>query len=142
MKSIFKDVPNILKRYMSLKEKYGIPNQKLPWEYVSLSKNFKDDKTWEYFTGHVVDKVETVPEEFSPFKIPTGKYAIFSIKPKFKFMLGFHIIKMKKYIYGSWLPNSAFDFAGYEFEYNNQEMFKENQHYINLYIAIKDKKSN
>ncbi len=71
MKSIYKDVSNILKQYMSLKEKHGIPRQRIPWEYISLSKNFKDDKTWEYFTGHVVDKIEAIPEMFSSFEIPS-----------------------------------------------------------------------
>lgn len=45
MSSIFKDVSKILKKYMDYKDKYGIPNQKKPWEYVSLSKNFNENKT-------------------------------------------------------------------------------------------------
>lgn len=139
MKSIYKDVSNILKQYMVLKEKHGIPGQRIPWEYVSLSKNFKDDKTWEYFTGHVVDKVEAIPKAFSSFEVPSGKYAVFSIRPRFKFMLGLSIGKMKKYIYEDWLPTSDFEFAGYEFEYNDQKMFEENPHYIDLYIAVNDK---
>lgn len=139
MKSVFKDVSNILKQYMALKERYSIPGQKIPWEYVSLSKNFKDDKTWDYFTGHVVDKAEALPQEFSSFEIPLGKYAVFQIRPKFKFLLGFSIGKMKKYIYKDWLPTSGFEFAGYEFEYNDQKMFEKNPYYIDLYIAVNDK---
>lgn len=139
MKGIYKDVPNILKRYMALKEKHGIPQQRLPWEYVSLSKNFSGDKTWEYFTGHVVDRPEAIPEAFASFKIPAGKYAVFSVRPKFKFMLGVAIGKTKKFIYKDWLPASGFEFAGHEFEYNNEKMFNENPHYIDLYIAVKDK---
>jgi hypothetical protein len=44
MKSIFSDVTKILKKYMSYKDKYGIPNQKEPWEYVSLSTNLMELK--------------------------------------------------------------------------------------------------
>lgn len=43
MKSVFKDVSEILRKCMSYKDKYGIPNQKRPWEYVSLSKNFNEN---------------------------------------------------------------------------------------------------
>lgn len=38
-----------------------------------------------------------------------------------------------------WLPASGFEFAGHEFEYNNEKMFNENPHYIDLYITVKDK---
>lgn len=139
MKGVYKDVPDILKRYMTLKEKHGLPQQKLPWEYVSLSKNFTDDNTWEYFTGHVVDRHEAIPEAFASFVIPAGKYAVFSVRPKFKCMLGVTIGKTKKYIYQNWLPTSGFEFTGFEFEYNNENMFHESPHYIDLYIGVKEK---
>ena len=54
-------------------------------------------------------------------------------------MLGLSIGKMKKYIYEDWLPTSGFEFGGHEFEYNNQRMFEENPHHIDLYIAVNDK---
>lgn len=139
MKSVFKDVTKILKQYMSYKEEYGIPNQKVPWEYISLSRNFNDNQTWDYLTGHVVNSVEKIPEIFTAFEVPTGKYVVFSVRPRLKFMLGIAIGKTKKYIYDVWLPKSMYEFAGYEFEYNNEKMFNENPHHIDLYIAVNEK---
>jgi predicted transcriptional regulator YdeE len=139
MKSVFSDVTKILKKYMSYKDKYGIPNQKEPWEYVSLSTNFNGTQTWDYFTGHAVTNIENVPEIFIPFEIPSGTYAIFPIRPKYKFMLGLSIAKIKRYIYTTWILKSKYEFAGYEFEYNNEKLFKESPHFIDLYVGIKEK---
>lgn len=139
MKSVFQDVTKVLKQYMSYKEKYGIPNQKVPWEYISLSSNFSDDQTWDYFTGHVVNRITESPEQFTAFEVPAGRYAVFSVRPRFKFMLGVAIGKTKKYIYDVWLPKSGYEFAGYEFEYNDEKMFQEHPHFIDLYIAVNEK---
>ena len=139
MKNVFVDVTKILKQYMSYKGKYGIPNQKAPWEYISLSRNFNNDQTWDYLTGHAVNSTEKIPEVFTAFEVPTGTYAVFPVRPRLSFMLGFTIGKTKKNIYEIWLPKSIYEFAGYEFEYNNEKMFNENPHYIDLYIAVNEK---
>ena len=139
MKSVFTDLPKLYKKYMSLKDKFGIPDQKVPWEYVSLSKNFDEDKTWDYFTGHVVKNTDSMPEMFISFEIPTCTYAVFPVRPRNKLMLGFTIGKMKRIIYNNWLPKSKYEFLGYEFEYNNEKMFKESPYYIDLYVAVKEK---
>lgn len=139
MKSVFKDVTDILKKYMSYKDQYGIPNQKEPWEYVSLSKNFNEYKTWDYLTGHVVSDINNVPEVFVSFEIPAGTYAVFQIRPRYKFLLGLAIGKTKKYIYSNWFLKSKYEFAGLEFEYNDEKLFKENPHFIDLYVAVKEK---
>ncbi len=140
MKSIFRDSAEVLKRFMECKKKYGIPNQKTPWEYVSLSRNFSDDNnTWDYLTGNAVSGVEKIPEVFSEFEVPSGKYAVFHIRPKYKIMLGPAIGKMKKYIYEDWLPKSEYEFAGWEFEYNSEKMYEENPNHIDLYVAVKEK---
>ncbi len=139
MKSIFSDSAQILKKYIGYKNKYGIPNLKEPWEYVSLSKNFIENKYWEYYTGHIVTSSANVPETFISFEVPAGTYAVFPIRPRFKFMLGLKIGKTKRYIYGSWLPKSKYEFSGYEFEYNNEKMFNESPNFIDLYVGINEK---
>lgn len=142
MKNVFGDVGKILRAYMDYKNKYGIPNQKEPWEYVSLSKNFTGNQTWEYYTGHVVTDIgNDVPGVFISFEAPAGTYAVFPIKSKFRFMLGLSIGKTKRYIYNHWLAESQYEFAGYEFEYNNEKMFKENPNFIDLYVGVKEKTS-
>lgn len=140
-KSIFKDVSRILSEYINNKQKYGLPNQKKPWEFISLSKNFADKrKAWDYFTGNVVTDTSGIPSVFKSFQVPAGTYAVFSVRPKHKFLLGFTIGQTKRYIDKQWLKKSAYEFAGYEFEYKNEKMFEENPCYIDLYIAVKEKK--
>jgi predicted transcriptional regulator YdeE len=139
MKSVFKDLPVIYKKYMSYQEQYPVPNKKEPWEYVSLSKNFLEDQSWDYLTGHVVQKVSQKPEVYMDFEIPAGKYAVFPVRPKHKLMLGLAIGKTKRYIYVKWISKSRYEFSGYEFEYNNEKMSQDSPYYIDLYVAIKDK---
>jgi predicted transcriptional regulator YdeE len=139
LKSVYGDLPKAYKRYMSLKEKYGIPGQKLPWEYVSLSKNFDENKTWDYLTGHVVNDIGDIPEAFISFEVPAGKYAVFPIRPGNKLFLGLAIGRVKRYIYNNWLPESKYEFAGCEFEYNNEKMFSKNPYFIDLYVAVREK---
>lgn len=140
MKTVFRDITEILKKYMGYKDKHGIPNQKKPWEYVSLSTNFNEYKSWDYYTGHVVSEIaDNIPEVFIPFEVPAGSYAVFKIRPRFKFLLGMEIGKTKRYIYNEWLKKSEYEFTGSEFEYNDEKMFSENPHYINLFVAVKRK---
>lgn len=54
----------------------------MPWEYVSLSKNFDDNQSWDYFTGHAVTSIDNIPEVFISFEVPTNTYAVFPVKPK------------------------------------------------------------
>ncbi len=140
MKNIFGDVTKITKTYMSYKNKYGIPNQKKPWEYVSLSDYFDENKAWDYSTGHVVTDTDSdISEVFISFEIPIGTYAVFPIRPKSKLLLGLTIGKTKQYIYNNWLLKSKYEFAGYEFEYNNEKMCQESPTFIDLYVGVKDK---
>jgi predicted transcriptional regulator YdeE len=139
MKTVFKDLPVVYRQYMGYTDQYEVPEKKIPWEYVSLSKNFAEDKTWDYCTGHVVTGTGEIPEVFTAFEVPAGKYAVFPIKSRFRFMLGLAIGRTKRYIYGRWIPKSRYEFADYEFEYNNEKMFQENPNYIDLYVAVKDR---
>jgi predicted transcriptional regulator YdeE len=83
--------------------------------------------------------VSNIPEVFTTFQIPSGKYAVFQIRTKYKFMLGIAISRMKRYIYNQWMRQSQYEFGGYEFEYNNESMSQKNPYYIDLYVAVKDK---
>lgn len=64
MNSVYADVPRVLQQLSDLDEKIKIPNKKQPWEYISLSNNFAEDKTWDYYTGYAVTKSESIPKEF------------------------------------------------------------------------------
>lgn len=138
-KTVFKDLPAVYNRYMDIKRKNPIQNLKSPWEYVSLSKNFDADKSWDYFTGHVITGSDGQNKGLVQFSVPPGLYAVFHIKCKTKLLLGFKMGSSKRYIYDQWLPKSGYDFAGYEYEYNNEEMWKESPYNIDLYVGIKKK---
>jgi predicted transcriptional regulator YdeE len=139
IKSVYRDVTKILKNYMDLKSRHGMPGRKDPWEYVSLSRNFEDLRTWDYLTGHVVANPEGVPDVFIRFEIPPGNYAVFQVRPRHKFMLGPAIGNIKRYIYTKWLPDSGYEFAGHEFEYNDESMFRESPNFVDLYVAVTKK---
>ena len=139
MKSVFRDLPKVYRKYLDLKAKHGIPDLKEPWEYVSLSDDFTEDKTWVYHTGHVVAGFDKMPAVFTSFTIPAGNYAVFPLRPRNKILLGLAMGRMKRHIYLDWLPDSKYEFSGKEFEYNNEEMSKKNPSFIDLYVGIKEK---
>lgn len=89
VKTVFKDIPGVGKKYKTYKDKHGIPNRKEPWSFIALSKNYKEEtQTWEYTIGDVVTSFDAVPEELISFEIPPGMYAVFPVRPKNKFTWG------------------------------------------------------
>jgi len=140
MNSVYADVSDVLQQFSSLNERIEIPNKRQPWEYISLSNNFAENKTWDYYTGYVVTKSDSTPKEFVLFETPAGNYAVFPVRCRVKYLLGLVIGKTKKHIYTKWLPESKYELMGYEFEYTDEKMFNENPNSLDLYVAIKEKK--
>jgi predicted transcriptional regulator YdeE len=138
-KTVFKDLPKLYAEYMAIKDSSGIKNLKSPWEYISLSKNFEGGNTWDYYTGYVVTSYEGSSEKLVKFSMPAGMYAVFPLRCKYKIFFGFKMGRMKQYIYKKWLPTSEYEFAGYEYEYNNEAMHKINPYYVDLYVGIRKK---
>lgn len=140
MKTVYQDVAAVLQKYTDYKNQFGISNLKEPWEFVALSRNFNGNQSWEYVAGDVVTDLTEVPRELTAFEIPAGTYAVFPIvKPMAKLLWGIKIGMTKKYIYDTWLPKSQYEFAGFEFEFNDQKMTDENHLITELYVAIKEK---
>jgi predicted transcriptional regulator YdeE len=139
VKKIYRDAAQLGKDYAQFKKTNSIPNLKDPWAFVAYSKDF-DEKTrsWEYIMGDVVINLDSVPEGLNGYEIPAGKYAIFTIKSKFKLLWGLEIARMKKYVFGKWLPNSQYESTGTDFEYHDQRSTGKNPS-IDLYVAIKEK---
>ncbi|HYH04660.1 MAG TPA: effector binding domain-containing protein [Bacillota bacterium] len=138
-KTVFKDLPKVYSQYMDINKSNRIPNMKQPWEYVSLSTNFEGNQTWDYYTGHVVTSSGSIAGELVEFQIPQGIYAVFPIRCKFKLFFGLKVGQMKRYIYTQWLPSSEYEFAGFEYEYNNETMAQVRPYNIDLYVGIKKK---
>ena len=139
IKTVYKDLPKVYDRYMNLFNKNLISNIKRPWEYISLIQNYDTNMTWDYYTGHVITKYEDIYEDIVKFKVPEGEYAVFEVRCKKQIFFGIKIAKIKKYIYTNWLPKSEYEFSGYEFEYNNEEMKKKSPYDVDMYIGIKKK---
>lgn len=63
MKTVYKDILVILKKYMDYKNQFGISNLKKPWEFVALSRNFNENLSWEYIVGDVVTELYVAIKE-------------------------------------------------------------------------------
>jgi predicted transcriptional regulator YdeE len=137
-KKMMKDLPKLYSKYMDFKNQKGIPNMVTPWEYISLSDNFNSDLSFDYHTGYVVSVDQNITE-LEKFSTPKGIYAIFRIRGKNKLTFGLAMGFTKRFIYQDWLIKSKYEFAGYEFEYNNESMNKINPYDIDLYVSLKEK---
>lgn len=141
-KTAFKDIPKLGRDYQAMKQKMGIPHQKDPWQFVAVARDYsKENRTFNYQMGNVVTKVDKIPEGFEVYEIPDGKYAVFTITPRFKFMWGRAILRTKQFAYTRWLPQSQYESAGTidEFELHDERSLGKKPS-IELYVAIKDKK--
>ncbi|HEX3043292.1 MAG TPA: GyrI-like domain-containing protein [Bacillota bacterium] len=140
IKRVFSDIPRLGKQYKKLKDQNGIPNRKEPWGFIALSKDY-DEQTqeWEYIMGDVVTNIDNIPPNLVSFEIPAGSYAVFPIRPRNMFLWGPTIAKIKRYAYDSWLPNSKYEQAGFDFEYHDERSMGKNPE-ISLYFAIQEKK--
>jgi predicted transcriptional regulator YdeE len=136
IKTLVFDLPKLYKRYLGYKKKLGIPGMREPWEYVSVSRDFRDDSSWEYCTGYVVDRADEVPAELVRFEAPIGRYAVFPIRGASRLTFGAAVGRMKRYIYTEWIPARGYRFGGIEFEYNNEAMSAKHPYDIDLYVAV------
>jgi predicted transcriptional regulator YdeE len=140
VRKIYKDASKLGKDYTQFKKTSNIPNLKDPWAFVVYSRDFDEvTRSWEYIMGDVVTNLDSIPESLNGYEIPAGKYAIFTIKAKFRLLWGLEIARMKKYVFDEWLPNSQYESIGTDFEYHDQRSTGKNPS-IDLYVAIKEKR--
>lgn len=141
VKTVFRDIPGVGKKYKNYKDKNGIPHRKEPWSFVAVSKDYKEETgTWEYILGDVVTNFDKVPKELISFEIPVGIYAVFPVRPKNIFVWGFTIAKTKDYVLETWSPKSKYELTGIDFEYHDERSTRKKNPEIDLYFAIKEKK--
>ncbi len=142
LKNVFRDIPALGKRFAKYKQTHEIPNKKLPWGFAAVSRGLDKEKgAFSYFMGDQVTTLEQVPEGLAPFEIPISKYAVFPIRPRNQLGWPIAITSAKKYIYGTWLPNSIYEPAGTidDFEYHDERSVRKPNPEIDLYVAIKEK---
>ena len=75
------------------------------------------------------------------FEIPAIKYAMLTVKPRFKFTWSKKIAKLKRQFYEHWLLTSDYEPAGNldYFEYHDHKSIRTHLPEVKIYFAIKDK---
>nr|WP_286673007.1 GyrI-like domain-containing protein [Anaeromonas frigoriresistens] len=141
-KRIGKDVNKLGNEFKNIKKIYSIPNAKEPRIFIALTRNYNPKTGYmEYIMGDVVKEIpDSFPENIDVHNVPQGKYAVFTIKPKYSFLWGYTLGKMKSYIYKEWLPRSQYK-SGTEiddFEYHDHRSISKKPG-IDLYVSIKEK---
>ena len=121
--SKFSNDKTISKDIMELSEKYkNIIGKDLITPYFVLSKNYDENtKDFELFIGSIFDN-----KKLEQIKIPKGKYAKITIKPKMKFMWGLSIGGAKRYFYTEWIKNSEYKPLNMEYEYHTEKSIGKN----------------
>lgn len=136
VKTLASDLPKLYERCLAYKTEKGVPGMKTPWEYISVSRNFGPEDSWEYCTGYVVSGVDPAPPELLRFEAPAGQYAVFPIRGASKRNFGPTLGRMKRYIYGEWLPKGGYEFSGVECEYSEETRNGDRPYDIDLYVGI------
>jgi predicted transcriptional regulator YdeE len=139
-KNVYRQVPEIGKRFNQLKKEKDIPNRKDPWGFAAVTINYdKKKESWTYIMGDVVTFFENVPKEFITYEIPAMTYARVPVRPKNVYVWGVTINQIKNYFYQKWLPDSGYQAAKIinDFEYHDERSFREKNPEIDLYFGIK-----
>jgi predicted transcriptional regulator YdeE len=140
MRSIYRDVPALGKRFEEHKQHHEIPNKKEPWAFAAVSKDFDKAKgTFSYIIGDVVAGLGEISDGLMSFEIPAIRYAIFLVRPRNRLGWPVAIANAKKYAYDTWLPESGYEPAGVidDFEYHDERSTRKHDLEIDLYVAIK-----
>jgi predicted transcriptional regulator YdeE len=140
LKSIYRDVPGLGKRFKELKRAHPIPYRREPWAFAAVSSGFVPETgAMHYMLGDVVTQVKEVPEGMQAFDIPAITYAVFPVRPKNRFGWGLEIAGIKGYAYTVWLPKSGYQVAGIidDFEFHDERSVRKHDPEVDLYVAVK-----
>lgn len=134
-----RDVPDLGRRFLKLKETHQIPDRKEPWAIVAVTKNFDPaSRDFSYVVGDVVTSLARVPDELTGFEVPLGTYAVFPVRPKSRIGWGVASTITKRYAYNYWLPRSPYQAGGSinDFEYHDERCTRNTDPEIDLYVAV------
>ncbi len=139
MKSVFRDVSRLGKRWQTFKKAGIIPNKKEPWAFVAISKDHDQQSgRWNYLMGDVVTCLDAVPPGLVSYAIPVGTYAVFTLRPANRFAWGLTIGRAKRYIYADWLPRSGYKPGSVvsDFELHDERSTLKRGASIDLYVTV------
>ncbi|UFJ41112.1 AraC family transcriptional regulator [Brevibacillus humidisoli] len=101
----FEEIPGFYREFGEQGRYMHIQNKRAPHMAYGISCNFQDDGTFSFIVGEEVEPFDGgLPDGFVHLVIPAGTYAVFQAYG------GDGIVQdTRKYIYGTWLPNSNFE---------------------------------
>ncbi len=140
LRSIYRDVPALGKRYQTFKKTHDIPNKAEPWGFAAVTWGHNEATgSMTYMLGDMVTSPALVPEGLRSFTIPAITYAVFPIRPRNRFGWPFAIADVKRYAYTVWLPRSGYEPAGVidDFEYHDERSARPKHPEVDLYVAIR-----
>jgi predicted transcriptional regulator YdeE len=143
VRSVYRDVPALGKRFGRHKRTTEIPNRKEPWAFAAVSKDYgRETGAFVYIMGDIVTTLDDVPSGFIAFTIRAQRYAVFTVRPRSRFGWGLAIASTKRYAYDEWLPDSGYTPGGVidDFEYHDERSVRRPNPEIDLYIAIEDRR--
>ena len=142
LKTIYRDVPALGKRFRAYKQRHAIPSLKQPWAFAAVSKDFDERTgTFTYLMGDVVTRLEQLPPELTAFEIPALTYAVFPVRPKNRLGWGIAIGNVKQYAYRVWLPKSRYEAAKVidDSEYHDERSTRKANPEIEMWVAVKER---
>lgn len=142
LRTIYRDLPEVGKRFDIFRKAHPTPNRKDPWGYVVVSMDYNEaTQQMNILLGDVVTKIENPPPELTPFEIPPGTFAVFRIRPKNRPGWPVALAAAKRFIYTEWLPNSGYTSAGKvnDFEYHDARSERKKDPEIELYVSVASK---
>ena len=106
-KSIFKDAAALGERFAEARRARPF-EAKRPRVFVAATSGYdRGTGAYRYSMGDAVETHDGAPTEFERITLPAGTYAAFAVRPILGFLWGPAIGKAYGYIYGTWLPRSA-----------------------------------
>lgn len=106
-KAIFKDAAALGKRFAEARREHPFEALR-PRLFVAATSGYdRGSGTYRYALGDAVASLDGQPAELERITLPAGTYAAFAVRPILGFLWGPAIGKAYGYIYGKWLPASA-----------------------------------
>lgn len=140
LRAIYRDAPELGRRFRELKQRQPLPNLRQPWAFVVLSRDFHPaTQAFTCLMGDVIDSDQSVPEAWTVFEVPALTYAVFPVRPRHALGWPVAIAHAKDYAYRAWMPGSGFGPAGAvdDFEYHDERSTRRKDSQVDLYVAVR-----
>lgn len=138
-KSIAADAKALGERYAAIKGELG--NRAFsPRIFIAVSSGYDQGTgAYRYAMGDVVGTFVGLRDEFERIIVPSGTYAVFTVRPILGFLWGPAIGATYAYAYGKWLPASAWKHApaGIEhYEYHDERASRKRRPEMEIRIPV------